>query len=328
MKQIIKLTIVTLLAIATVSANAFWGFGDSDPLAKLVVPGGFNMYLGKAYDRGLMEGTNQAVDFERLTNVQTADQYALELVATTKFTTLVEAYKAWGVEHPNEQLEAQRFQNDEAAMQAFIEEYSRTAPYNARYGQASIAEKNHFEQRFNRLNPYKFTYAQSLLCGGYRCGYIEDPYGGKFGHFHPMTYQNQTIEAAWCILRLASDTALGTLNTVASYTKDRSYGSTRFTHKATAETFTDVGCALYAFDVLMQGDKWNEQAKHLYSQLRPEHSSMWSKERCEAVYEAIPQALIAYDFILDVMVKNKLSFMQGAALLYPSFGRLQMWDNR
>jgi len=259
----------------------------------MTAPNGMNLYLDKQFDEALLNGENSNIDLAKLINVSAhgaftmSDQYAVELVSTTKFSAIRDAFMQLQSKNSGE-TKLSRQQN----LWARFESYKKSG----------VSPKGQFNKFLNTLNVSEFVDAQVVI-GDWSRGSHPDRSGHHGGwEGSPLNIQQATISGAWRVIGYAQDDAVNIQLGRPQSTDVDGFGTDAYFQSQGCDIYIAKAIAGKRKDQAMGGGVWGAMLKiqslgafgelgdHIDGQRKP----VWSQKRCSTTYQAIPSALVAY----------------------------------
>ncbi len=250
-----------------------------------------NLFDSKNFDRGLLDGSNTQIDFNRLTNPETGDQYALEIVATTKFETIVKLLK--GKPDSNFQSASSyystKLKQPDALSDESIKSYLKDKSiWSVIYFQANVGRHLRPWDTYNREDP-RYTALMKIV----------DP-TRPLPSITPLHKRQQSINAAWKVLGYAVVYA-DALSNLSSQSIENVWSGNLRTQVAGQtmddEAFGEMGCGAYFYQqadlarrvaVLGEsGGKFSQAVSNFG--VKPYGNTIWSREKCAAAIDSIPE---------------------------------------
>lgn len=254
----------------------------------MTAPNGMNLYLDTQFDGALLNGENQKIDFEKLINASDhgaftiSDQYAVELVSTTKFNVIRDAFMKLKIENAGE-----------AKLDRQQKIWVRFDPYK----KAGVSNKGQFNKFLKTLNVSEFVDAQVFI-GGWSRGFFTEGRAGS-NAYSPLRIQQATISGAWRVIGYAKDAAV---NAQLGLTQDVDVDG-----RGDNSYFQIPGCDIYIDKAISNKKKNKSMGEGIWGSILKiqslgglddhidgERVPIWSERRCSATYQAIPSALLAY----------------------------------
>lgn len=248
-------------------------------------PNGMNLYLEPEFDNALLSGINKSVDLSKLVDVSLvgavsqADQYAVELVSTTQFGVIRDAF-----------LKVKNLREGEDRLGRSMRWYDLSA--KTKISGATRIEK--FNQIIKTLPVSEFVDAQVTLGTSSRDYFVST--GSS-----PLRTQQATISGAWQVIGYAKDSAenirLGRApdNPVSGVSSGGYFygqGCYAYADRAVIKKMRSEATGGGTFEKLMQIQ--TAPSVLLENMGTTDDNRIWSEKRCAATYEAVPGALAAY----------------------------------
>lgn len=264
----------------------------------MTAPNGMNLYLDTQFEEALLNGENQKIDFEKLIDVSdhggftASDQYAVELVSTTKFSAMRDAFKQVNGKNAGE-AKLSRQQN----LWARFEPYKKTG----------VSVKGQFNKFLKTLNVSEFVDAQVAIGGWSRDFYMQGRMGSSA--YSPLRIQQATISGAWRVIGYAQDAAVNIQLGRPQDADVDGLGSDAYFQTQGCDVYIDRAIAAKKKNQAVGDGIWGSVMKiqslgGLGDSQDDKRVPLWSKGRCSATYQAIPAALVAYKLV------RKISGMQ------------------
>lgn len=251
----------------------------------MTAPNGMHLYLDAQFDDALLNGKNQKIELENLIDLSdhggftASDQYAVELVSTTKFSAIRDAFK-----------QVKGNSAGEAKMSRQQDLWARFEPYK----KTGVSVKGQFDKFLKTLSLSEFIDAQVAIGGWSRSFFTE----GRMGYsaFSPLRIQQATISGAWRVIAYAQDAAVNIQLGRPQDADVDGFGGDAYFQTQGCDAYVDMAVAAIKKTQSEGEGVWGTVIKiqSLGDSQDGKRSPIWSKSHCSSTYQAIPAALAAY----------------------------------